>query len=1521
MPNDLTFRDVVDSHVADPRFLARPWLADDVAARLEDPGCRLVLLTASPGAGKSAFVAQLAHEHPRWPVYFVRRDQIGPLMDVGAHSFLMRVGFQLAMHHPDLFKPEQVKVTVEQRVGEATGSLVAAEIDRLLASPFFTTLVRVKQDVERSAGKITAVHVGEYVQDPRLIPLEDLQHMALLDPASALLRTEPSARIVVLVDALDEIRYHPSSQSLLDWLAHAPELPANVRLVLTSRPEEELLGVLRAKQERWLRTLEITGTDPRVQEDSHKYVARLVPPHFAGGDENLDEIAAEFPARVLARADGNLGYLGAIARELDRLAAGLAHPQDDATAIHREALVGLLALTTLPESLEGLYAFFLNQLRSSLEGVGVAAGHDPDTGEALFRSAWAAVYRPILAVLAIAFEPLRSDQIKKYARVTAEGADVIDALQRLRQFLSLTERRFGLYHATVAEFLTSSETRDDIETAALYVEPELWHAQVVRACRGKHRSWAEVDWAELDDYGLEHLVRHQSHLPLASEDRDIDAVIGAPLMWATHDRFGSLASFRRDVELAVEAAKIDAEPILPLLRNALIFGNVGSASQAVPGDVLRLLAGTGDDGRIEQALDQVALIPDAETRASILLDLGRDLLPTKQEKAAEILRMVIETAEFIGVGRYALGKADFLGRSSLALAEAGAAEAALRAGARAAEIALALPNGDVFAPSVLHLVARARFRLGETAGADEALDWAKRIIDGMEDERSLGSRLALLSERVGVLATMDRWADLRREIEAAGAVPPGFYRSAAFSGFIRELLPAAENGQAGAAVLELLRWRDDLEPGPQTDAAVAGAVRILGLGGATVEAIALAAHVIAQGDASAVAAVAQALAGVPDARALEEAITALTSVPDERQRIQVLIAAGPSVGRIDGSDVLARLSPWIDQLSPAGQAVVYVQLAEAIEEQSPEQAATCYKRAAGAARDIPEPDYQASALKYIEDRRAAEPAAELDVREVLRSAYAIANERNVARAMCTIARGLSVQGRQEQAREVLHAAAEAASRYVYSDFRAVALADVARAMGETEDVEALEALCAPIGLLPDEWLKVEPMAALAGGFEQCGRTSAAEEQATAALTLARGVLHEDDLLLPVESVVAPLAGLSEILSAEAFRGLVEAVAALDDQRQRANGVKAMIPGAVARRDAALLERLGAASGSLSDEGHRMDVAVALATAALELGDVHRLEAVVTEIARLHDEEALAARIEDVAYLLSDPRLSHLMAPLLEMTASMDDAVYGARAAAALAEPARASGDVERARALAENALTNTLGVVEWSGSQSWDEDDESGVADALEELVGAVGVSLGRLGAADLLDELLRGSRPALPLGHAARVVERIAENVAVVDGSELVAVVDCLATAAATVDAEEPRSDAMLSVLAAYAESGARKAGQEAAKTATALLAGVRNDDDRSRGMADVAYALHRLDLDDDAEQAFAAALDAARQSGREAVYDVIGRYGEATDDPERLIRISRTLVDVDSWWSYRPPGSATAFVAAVGDNLAKRA
>jgi hypothetical protein len=73
---DLFFRSLVRGYVEDnPRFVRREWLAERVDGKLSEAGRRFVLLTAEPGAGKSAFMAQLAHDHPEWLRYFIRRDQ------------------------------------------------------------------------------------------------------------------------------------------------------------------------------------------------------------------------------------------------------------------------------------------------------------------------------------------------------------------------------------------------------------------------------------------------------------------------------------------------------------------------------------------------------------------------------------------------------------------------------------------------------------------------------------------------------------------------------------------------------------------------------------------------------------------------------------------------------------------------------------------------------------------------------------------------------------------------------------------------------------------------------------------------------------------------------------------------------------------------------------------------------------------------------------------------------------------------------------------------------------------------------------------------------------------------------------------------------------------------------------------------------------------------------------------------------------------------------------------------------
>lgn len=75
MSEDALFqREIVASYVQQPRFIRRDWLAARVEEQFGETGCRFLLLTAEPGAGKSAFVAQLAEDHTGWPVTFIRRE-------------------------------------------------------------------------------------------------------------------------------------------------------------------------------------------------------------------------------------------------------------------------------------------------------------------------------------------------------------------------------------------------------------------------------------------------------------------------------------------------------------------------------------------------------------------------------------------------------------------------------------------------------------------------------------------------------------------------------------------------------------------------------------------------------------------------------------------------------------------------------------------------------------------------------------------------------------------------------------------------------------------------------------------------------------------------------------------------------------------------------------------------------------------------------------------------------------------------------------------------------------------------------------------------------------------------------------------------------------------------------------------------------------------------------------------------------------------------------------------------------
>ncbi|RJP50059.1 MAG: hypothetical protein C4583_11350 [Anaerolineaceae bacterium] len=499
---DLFFRSVIQDYVHHEWIVKRNWLAREVETRLQVPDCRFLLLTAEPGFGKSTFLAQMALEHLDWLTYFIRRDQRTPLGDSGAHSFLLQIGFQLAVNFPHLFDSEQVRIAVEQRIEklDSTGEVVGVELGKIYASPFHQRVLQIHQNIQEQKGKVTGVRIGEWYADNRSLPLNNLQYMALIDPATSLQRIDPQKQIVILVDALDELRYRDTDQTLLSWLSQCPSLPPNVRFILTSRPDNTLLHDFRSSQQPWLQEIAIYADNPKIQEDISSYISSWMLEQrvqetlrFMGKHEH------EFVRQAVEKANGNFGYAGAVGRTIEH-------------AIEREdqqELNAALDLSKLPPTLPGLYAFFLRRIKDSIARDSVEIQSITAKRQPIYLPAWDALYRPILGSLSIAAEPLSIRQIAFFGRTPAAIPWVQSALDRLKQFLNQGSDGYQFFHSSVMEFLTGVDTASLYPD--LYMNPAEWHAGIVAYYQGEALSWSESAWSgdtSPDDYGWCWLIHH-----------------------------------------------------------------------------------------------------------------------------------------------------------------------------------------------------------------------------------------------------------------------------------------------------------------------------------------------------------------------------------------------------------------------------------------------------------------------------------------------------------------------------------------------------------------------------------------------------------------------------------------------------------------------------------------------------------------------------------------------------------------------------------------------------------------------------------------------------------------------------------------------------------------------------------------------------------------------------------------------------------------------------------------------------
>jgi WD40 repeat protein len=449
--------DMFDDHVVE-RLLdvshhrPRPWLEQRVTSLLRDPDCRIVLITADPGAGKSVLLAGLAAAHPDSLRYFLRWDSVHPRRAGDVHSFLEAVGHQLAARFPELQLDADLVVEVEQSVQQVgpTGRVVGVRAEEVWASPFRRTAIKVRQTLGSVEGGASGLEVGRLVIDLRAMDWRDVEHLALLGPLRAMSSRRPHHDyVLLLIDALDE-----SATGLGEWLASCPSLPANLRVVVTAR-DGEYLQTIRLKQSGQLRELRIDTVDSQAQADVSGFLTAASQTLDLSGvsTQGREQLVTEWAAA----AAGNFQFAATL------MSALRASVRSGDTGTTR----ALSALGAVPPGLRALYTLLITNLRNLYRPQSVRL----DDGTA--GSAWDDLYAPALGTLAVVRQPVSAAELTVLAGIRARSSRVRDVLTDMLHFLDARDGTYRLHHRSFADFLT--DPRTERETPGCYLDPAEWH--------------------------------------------------------------------------------------------------------------------------------------------------------------------------------------------------------------------------------------------------------------------------------------------------------------------------------------------------------------------------------------------------------------------------------------------------------------------------------------------------------------------------------------------------------------------------------------------------------------------------------------------------------------------------------------------------------------------------------------------------------------------------------------------------------------------------------------------------------------------------------------------------------------------------------------------------------------------------------------------------------------------------------------------------------------------------------------
>lgn len=374
-------------------FTGRQWLNPEIDRWLSTTSRRAFVIVADPGVGKSAIAAWLSRTRPEVAGFYFCTQQNS--RSLNPHEF--------------------VACLVGQLHAAVTG---------------FAEAVETRRPAER---RRTAA---------------DAFRELIVEPAHTL--PAPAGMRLLVVDALDEAATR-EGETVLDVLVkQAPDLPAWLRLVMTTRPEEPILRLVRN-----LNVFELTTTRTENRDDVRSFIDQRL--GSAALRQRVGTTAAQVAATVETLAENNF------------LCARLA----------LDALEdGTLAVADLSRLTPGLTVFY-----SAL-----FARRFPDV------TVYAVEYAALLKTLAAARGPMPLALLRRVCG--AEEQVLHRRLLRLRPYLRVFghgEKRYALFHKSLQDWLTDPDAAGDY-----WCPSSSGHAEIAAALGAEGRG----------DYGLRYLPAH-----------------------------------------------------------------------------------------------------------------------------------------------------------------------------------------------------------------------------------------------------------------------------------------------------------------------------------------------------------------------------------------------------------------------------------------------------------------------------------------------------------------------------------------------------------------------------------------------------------------------------------------------------------------------------------------------------------------------------------------------------------------------------------------------------------------------------------------------------------------------------------------------------------------------------------------------------------------------------------------------------------------------------------------------------